>query len=148
MTVTFRALKPEDWFWVHSRCAPKRVQDTKGIIAERDGEIIAACVMDSWTWTSVQVHMAIDQPTVLRHGFLEEIAEYVFDTCDKKVMIGLVPGHIEAALKLNKHIGFTEIFRIEDGFNEGIPYVVMQLRKEHCRWLRNKDGRQRRTGSA
>ena len=51
-----------------------------GIVAvnKATGEQVAACVMDNWTNNSVQCHYIIDTPIVLRHGFLECVANYIF----------------------------------------------------------------------
>jgi len=103
------------------------------------------CVCDTWTENSVVIHQAVLTPMLLRHGWLEEVADYVFNTAKRKLMIGLVPSNNEAALKLNDHIGFTETYlndhigftetyRIKDAIADGIDTVIMELRAEDCTW--------------
>ena len=33
------------------------------------------------------------------------------------------------------HLGFTEKLRLEDAWADGVDYVVMELKKENCRYL-------------
>jgi hypothetical protein len=126
-----------DWASLHNVLPVNLCADTKGIIAvDTDTNApVAVCIMDNWTHTAVQVHFAVMRPMVLRHGFLEEIAYYVYDFCGRDLMIGLVPASNEKALKLDKHIGFEEVYRVKDGYDVDVDYVILELRKENCRWL-------------
>lgn len=131
-----------DWGLAIQKLGIRFVEDTKGIIAvdEREKKVVAGCIMNNWTYSSVQVHFWIDKPMVLRHGFLEEIARYVFDVAHKDLMIGLVPADNEEALKLDKHIGFKETHRIKGGYMYDIDYVIMEARREDVlRWLPVKE---------
>jgi hypothetical protein len=56
-------------------------------------------------------------------------------------MIGLTPSNNTKSLKFNKKLGFVEVFRIEDGFDEGVDYVIQELRKENCRWINERCSR-------
>ena len=110
-------------------------EDTTGIIAERDGNPVAAVICDNWTNTAVQVHILVKDPLVFKHGLHREVCKYVFLDAGRKMMIGLVPANNKKALKLDKHSGFYEVTRIEDGYDEGIDYVVMRLDKHNCKYL-------------
>ena len=66
---------------------------------------------------------------------LEEFCYYVFVTCGKEQMIGVVPATNEKALKFDKHIGFKEVVRIPDGFDHGVDYVVMTYLKSECKYI-------------
>ena len=136
MEVSFRALDVNrDWAWVKARIPVHLMEDTKGIIAEADGEIIGACVADSWTHTSVMIHQAIDRPMLLRHRWLEEIAFWVFVVGRRKVMYALVPSDNDKAYKLDLNIGFKELIRLKEAAMDGVDLILMELRREDCRWL-------------
>ena len=108
---------------------------TKGIVAlDSENQPCAVCLADGWTHNSATVHHAIQKPMALR-GLFREFAEYVFNTCDKKIMIGLVESTHEKALHLNTNIGFKEVYRIKDGFADGVDQIILQLNKEDCRFL-------------
>ncbi len=136
MNVTFRALSlKRDWNWVVSVLECHFVEDTKGIIAEdENGNRLGVCICDTWTENSVVIHQAVLTPMLLRHGWLEELADYIFNTAGRKLVIGLVPSNNEAALKLNDHIGFTETYRIKDAIADGVDTVIMEIRAEDCTW--------------
>lgn len=134
--IWFKALDLEDeWDWVWKRARPLRCQDTCGIVAYKGKEIQAVAVFDSWTVDACSVHLAIDNPFVIRAGFLAEIANFLFLTGDRKRILGLVPSNNEKAIRLDLHIGFREVARIPDAFAEGVDYIVMRMDKKDCRWL-------------
>jgi RimJ/RimL family protein N-acetyltransferase len=102
---------------------------------DEDGVIQAIAVFDSFTVDACSVHFAIDNPFVIRHGFLHEIARHLFIDCGRERIFGLVPSDNEKALKLDQHIGMEPVARIPDAMKRGVDYVVMRMNKEDCRWL-------------
>jgi RimJ/RimL family protein N-acetyltransferase len=131
-----------DWQMVIRNLGLKWVEDTKGILAiDLDkGQCVAGCILNNWTWNAAMIHLWIDNPLVLRHGFFQEIADYVFIQAGKEVLIGMVPGDNEDALKLNKHIGFKETHRIKGGFMHDIDYVIMEANKASlAHWLKKEE---------
>jgi hypothetical protein len=102
----------------------------RGVVAYKEGRIVAAVVLDSWSETSCTIHIAVEDPLVFRHGFAEEVFGYVFEFANRRVIIGVTPSNNAKALKFNKHIGFREIYRIRDGYDVGVDYVVQEFRKE------------------
>ena len=138
MKVLFRAFHgPTDWDWIRQRIGALQVEDTSGIMAVNadTGETVGACIMDNWTYNSVQAHFAVTSSVILRHGFLQECVNYVFNVAGKRAMYGFVPASNTKAIKLNTHMGFTEVFRIPEGFGKGVDYIAMQMLKEDCKVL-------------
>ena len=137
------------WFMRKMGAAPVMCQDTKGLVAYDHTGICGIVVMDSWSHNSCQVHMAIKRPQCLRHGLFEEVSGYACVTGGREILIGLVPADNEKALKLDRHIGFTEVCRIRDGHAKGVDTVIMELRAADNRWLKRwKDGREERRAAA
>ena len=116
--IMFRRLtEPYDWDWFAKRTHTIACADSQGIVAyDKKGVVHGVCVLDSFTVDACSVHLAIDNPFVIRHGFLNEIALHAFITCGRKRLFGLVPSTNEKARKLDEHIG-------------------MRLDKADCRWL-------------
>lgn len=134
--MNFMALVPNDIAYMPQDARPILMQDTKGIIAVDDEGIPQAiCVLDSWSFNSCQIHIWIENAFVLKHGFAEEVFRYVFLECGRNLIIGVTPADNDKALKFIKHIGFEEIHRIQDGYKEGVDYVITQIRRENCRYL-------------
>lgn len=137
MKVKFLPLDKESWEWVYSSIKPVYTKQTKGIVARNSDtqEILAVTIFDTWLPTSGQIHVAISNPMVLRHGYIEECMNYFFNTAEKELLLGVTPSDNLKALKFNRHIGLTELFRIKDGFRFGVDLVIQELRKDDCRWI-------------
>ena len=138
MKVHFRAFDgPQDWEWVNQQVGILQVQDTCGIMAinTNTDERIGAAIMDNWTSNSVQCHFMTATPLVLRHGFIEECFDYIFNYCGCKYIYSFMPGDNEASLKLTDHMGFTEVLRLPEAYRDGVDYVVKQLKREDCKYL-------------
>jgi L-amino acid N-acyltransferase YncA len=131
-------LTQAEFKWFKERTHVLLCEDMQGLVAYRGDTILAACVADTFTVHSCNVHMAIDNPMVLRHGFLEEIAHHLFNVRGCHRIFGLVPDNNEKALKLDKHIGFKEVTRVPDALADGIGYIVMRMDKEECPWLKKE----------
>ena len=130
----FVPLQEHHFDWIQKRTGIIRVSDVKGIGVELNDKIIAVCACDSWTATSVQVHIAIDNPICLKNNRLQnEVFEYIFNQANRLVAIGLVPANNYRALRFDTKIGFTESCRIKDGYEEGIDLVIMTLHKSDWR---------------
>ncbi len=139
MIINYRNIQSEDdWNWISKRADPTLTENTKGIVAvdTKVDRIVAMAVFDNWTDNSVNVHLAIDKPLVLRHGFLEECFNYIFNTCNKGIIMATIPANNIKSLKINSHIGFNMIHIIEDGFSKGVDCVLTEIRKENCKWLK------------
>ena len=134
MKLRYRALdRIADWVWVNQQIPILMVEDTSGIMAVDDttGELVAGCIFDNWTPTSVQAHFMLATPMVLRHDFLPICYDYVFNFKGLKAMFGLVPGNNDKALALNLHMGWTVEARLTDAFAEGIDSVLMSFTRKN-----------------
>ena len=137
--IKFRALtEPDDWDWVKKRAHPIACEDSGGLVAYDDRGIQAVCVWDSFTVDACSVHVAIDNPMVIRAGFFMEIARHLFVTCGRERIFGLVPANNEKAIKLDLHMGFREVARVPEGYAKDIDYFVMRMDKDTNRWLKKE----------
>lgn len=125
----------DEWDWIRKRAHPILAKDTRGFVAYRGLDIKAVVVFDGWTPNSCQVHIAIDDPFVLRHGLLEECCDFVFDYADREVMIAKIPAMNKESLRFAEHVGFKEVCRIENGYQKDVDLVWLVMRKHECRWL-------------
>ena len=126
----------EEWLWFKERTHVLRCEDTQGIVAiDGTAGILAVLVADSFSPDSCNVHMAIDNPLVIRSGFLHEVGRHLFHTCGRSHIFGLVPSTNKRAIKFDKHIGFTEVACIPDGVGTGVDYIVFRMDKADCPWI-------------
>lgn len=128
-----------EWDWILQRARPVKAEDSTGFVAYRGTKLVGAVVFDSWSPNACMAHIAIEDPFILRHGLLEASCDFVFRHANRGVIIGLVPANNEKALRFDRHIGFTEVYRIKDGYAPDIDYVLMEMRRETCRWLKPRN---------
>ena len=130
-----RGLAPRDWEWIKLRASPVLCEDTDGVVAEREGDLVAAAVFDSFSDNSCLSHIVIEDPFVLRHHFLHFAFQFAFTVKDVAVVTGLTPADNKEALRFNNKIGMRETYRIREGYKPGIDFVFQEMRREECRWL-------------
>ena len=134
--MNFVALQPNMWSSIPDIARPRQCADSKGIVAIDNGKIMAVTIFDSWTDNSCMIHIWIEHPIVLKHGYAEEVFDFVFNTGGREVIIGVTPENNPKALKFIKHIGFEEVGRIEDGHERGVDFILTTMRKESCKWIK------------
>jgi hypothetical protein len=138
MKITFRRFSGQhDWGFIQSQAPILRVEDTTGIMAidEDTNTTVGAAIMDNWTHNSVQMHFIVTDPMVLRHGFLEEVFDFIFNVKQLGYIYGMVRETNIKALKIDTHMGFTEKLRLPDAWAVGEDIIVVELKKENCQYL-------------
>lgn len=101
---------------------------------------------DGWTGTACEIHMVGLHPNWINREFIKAAFEYPFKQAGCKVLIGKVPSGNVEALKLDKHLGFTEVCVIPDAHPDGSLHIFT-MRQEDCRWLERLNGKERATTS-
>ena len=124
-------MNKEGWSWFNERVPVLAVEDSCGMMAVSGEEYVGGVVFDNWTHTSVQAHFCIDSPIALKAGFFDACTDYVFEERGRRMIFASVPSQYEKALNFLPKVGFTEIFRLQDAFKEGIDCVIMELKKEN-----------------
>lgn len=127
MTAGFRAIEAQDGAERYCR-----------LCGRYHGRIVGMVGYSGWTPNSVGMHLALDKPAAIRallqHGF-----RYAFVQAEKQLVIGVTPGDNDRALKLNRHLGFRETYRVRDAWKPGVDLVIQELRRDDCRWLKGED---------
>lgn len=124
-----------EWEWVRVRAWPMQCSDTQGIVAYNQNGIQAVAIMDTFGQNSCSVHWAIDNPLVIRRGFLHEVCRHIFQACGKDRFFGTISEKNEKSLKFARHIGAVELTRVPHGFATNDDLVIMCMNKEGCRWI-------------
>jgi RimJ/RimL family protein N-acetyltransferase len=145
------ALKKEHWPEIEEIMPMVYQDDTTGVVALDDdtGEFLGAVVCEDWTESMCSCHILLKNAfKALRAGIHNALADYVFVQAGRIKVMGLVPANNLRAQRLNRHFGFTELFRIEDGYRVGEDYIVMEMKKENCPYWTEVDNGQESTQAA
>lgn len=114
---------------------------------EKDGELIAGVLYDYCNGASCYMHVASKGNYWLDRRYLNACFDYPFNYLGCKVVIGLVPESNLKARKFDEHLGFKLTAEIPEGHPDG-DLLIYTMRKEECRWIRNRNEQARRTSSA
>ena len=103
-------------------------------VVSADGQHLRGVIgYDGYNGASVQMHVA-GEPQWIGKDILFAAFDYPFNVMGCNVVIGLVPSGNQAALILNRKLGFETLLRIPDAHPDG-ALVLMQMRRENCKWL-------------
>lgn len=107
-------------------------------LSDDDGRLIAGMVVEGYVKDArCLVHLAGEGKRWLNREYLGICCRYMFDQLRCKVVIGLVDADNEAALRFDKHFGFSEVGRVPYGGGD-CDLVILAMTRDQCRWLEVK----------
>jgi hypothetical protein len=134
--VKFVALKtPAEWEWFAQRDKGLLLPDAKGIAIYDEDVQVAAVVFDQWTHNMCRTHIAIDNPHAVHRG-RDEVYNYIFNTCERGIMIGWVASSNRLVVELLNRLGWVESLRIPDGYMDGDDVICFTYTKDL--WLNQR----------
>lgn len=129
---------PEGVAWIAERAGFSPTIEFRALTALDDrGRIHGMVGFDGWTPNSVVAYIALDNPAALRH-LVPAVFEVAFEKAERGVMLATCKGSNTRSLKLCKHLGMKEVYRVRDGVQVGDDLVILEMRREDCRWLQRK----------
>lgn len=113
-------------------------ETTRGFVAydENTAETAAVFIADNWTHNAVFGHHVILKTMVLRHGWLEEIADYVFNTAGRLKMFVGIRSDNEASLSMCRKIGFVQVACLTQAYADDVDYIIMEWTRETCPFVK------------
>lgn len=129
------AATPEDFGWLVQRTDCGTTHGFKAIKAVDDaGRIRGMVGYDCWTRNAVQAHMAVDTPMAWR-CLVRPAFAYPFQQCGLGVILAAIPAGNSRSVHLARRFGFAETHRVVDGWARGEDLILLEMRRESCRWL-------------
>ena len=92
---------------------------------------------DGWTPNAVVMHVALDNPAVLRH-LLHPAFLYPFVQLGLGIALCAIRADNSRSVRLTEHVGFREVYRIKDCFGPGIDQMIYEMRREECHWIQQR----------
>lgn len=62
--------------------------------------------------------------------------EYAFKTAEREVVFGVLNSANPHAVEYDKKLGFEEVYRIPGVHDDGGDIVLLQMRRDECRWIK------------
>jgi RimJ/RimL family protein N-acetyltransferase len=121
-------------------------QISQAIGLERDGQIVAGVIFTEFNAYSCVVHIAIEGR--ISPQFLYEVSRYAFVQCGLSKIVGPVDSDNEAAIRLDKKLGFIEEGRLTGCAPSGGDIILFTMRRDQCRFLEGKYGKIRNASAA
>lgn len=132
-----RAASRSEIEWVCGKLPYTATSQTKGVLNVTEDKIGAAILYDGWTPNAVHVHVYSAGPAFLfSPDYLSEIFTYGFVQCGKGKLFTVTPSSETASLAVSRYLGFTETYRMQDGWAVGVDMVIKEMKRENCRFLR------------
>lgn len=122
--------------WLEERTGAVLTRQARGIAAvDAAGRIRGMVAYDNWTENSAQCHMATETPVAWRTLARPAFA-YPFVQAGRGVLIGIIRARNTPSLRMATHLGFEVLQRLKDAGAVGEDLVVLQMRRQDCRWLK------------
>lgn len=123
--------------WMAEQTGWGRSDMTVAIGLERDGELIAVSGYNCFNGKSCQQHMVIKKGEYMTRNFAWFCYYYPFVQAGVDLLIGILPEDNADIIKLAKHAGFEEQYRIDGGHPDG-DLLLCTMQKKNCRLLNFK----------
>lgn len=134
MRVEAAELRDLEWLVERTKCAVTRgMRAIKAVDAS--GRIRGMVGYDGWTENAVTAHMAVDTAIAWR-ALIPACFEYPFLECGREVMLGIIPADNVKSWGMASSLGFRIVHRVRDGWAKGVELLLLELRRDDCRFLR------------
>lgn len=103
-----------------------------GLVADGALRLVVGYERDNGA--SCWMHVAIDHPRYVTRQAVRFAFRYPFEIRGLNVVFAMVPSCNSRALALNSRLGFETVLEAPDADPRG-ALVIMQMRREQCRWI-------------
>ena len=133
-----RPADPSHHGWITSRLGSMQSPKFFAIEAvDASGTIHGMVGYDGWAENSVVMTIALDNPACFR-SLLPMIFTFAFMDLNKGVALTTVASSNKRSMNLCERVGFRQIARVKDGISLGVDYVFYEMRREDCRWIKQR----------
>jgi hypothetical protein len=137
MKVEFIAFDgPTHWAWIQERYPFLRMADTCGFMTiDRDtGDLLAAVICDTFMHNTAQLSLIVEDSVVFKHGFAEEVAQYMIEGHQKDWAFCKVSANNSKCLSIVDWMGFKEVGRLSGAGKDGCDHILFEMHKDDCKF--------------
>jgi hypothetical protein len=134
------------WAWLNARIGTPWSSDFRALGLVKNDCLVAVIGYNGFMGRACFMHSAIDDPSAIDRTFTRAVFEYPFIQCGLNTVLAPVPADNAKALKLDYAVGFKPFTTLENADAEGKDLLLLRMRKEECRWIKElSDGQEGRT---
>ena len=111
-----------------------RSEDFQAIARLGSSGILGVVGYNGFCGRVCSMHMAGDGNWISRE-FIKRAFHYPFRQLNLVAVMAPVAETNTRAIELDKKFGFKEVHRVEKGWGDSVDLVVLQLKREDCKWL-------------
>ena len=101
-----------------------------------EGKLVMAVGLNGFVGKVAQIHIAYAPSWHFTpRAMLREVFNYAFNTVGLEMLLGVLNGKNERAMRYDAHLGFRELFRLPGVHDDGGDLVLLGLKKSECRYL-------------
>jgi hypothetical protein len=94
---------------------------------------------DSFLGKTCQIHVVNRNKKYTPKSLIKAVFEYPFCHAGIETLFGIVNSNNKEAMRYDRHLGFKEVNRFEGMHEDGGDIVLFAMKKDECRWIRNKE---------
>lgn len=102
-----------------------------------EGKLCGVVAYNGFSGAVCCMHCAGDGNWISRE-FLRIAFDYPFNVCKVVAIFGTVSSSNLQALRLDAHLGFTEVHEVPKGWDGESDLILMRMMRTECRWIKEK----------
>ena len=124
---------------LYERALVQPTNDLKSLLwYSKRGTIDWVVGYTAWIGKTVQMHVVcVGEHKYTPKPLLSAAFDYPFNQCGVDIVFGVVNSLNDNVLKYDIKLGFTEKMRWEGMHDDGGDLVLLEMRKENCKWIRS-----------
>lgn len=122
--------------WTESRIAGGKFrEDARAIGHEKDGELVAVVVYDTFSTTGCFVHLASGARKWMSREFAVVAMTYPFIQCGMARISSMVSARNILSLRFTRQFGWIQEGVMRCAGNDGEDIILFGMLRSECRWL-------------
>lgn len=111
------------------------VANMKALGLERNGELVAGVLYESFNGVNVWMHVAVAPGQKLTRKFIHYCFFYPFVALGCKRVSGYVEASNEKARRFDEHLGFRQEAVLKGAATDGGDVILYVMRREECKYV-------------
>lgn len=124
-----------DFQWLTAQTGVEFTPSARGMADVVDGVQRGVVACDLWGGTSAHVHFAARCAAACR-VLAAEFFKWAFGPAGREVLIAIVAESNHVSRRLVVFYGFKQVHVIKDGWRRGVDFLLYEMRRDDCRWLK------------